>query len=52
MNNDFDLAGHSAIAARSVENLLIQGNRFSSQQLPVQTNACTKVEIVGNKLGD
>jgi len=52
MNNDFDLTGHRAIAARSVQNLLIQENWFSSEQLPVQTDACTKVEIVGNKLGD
>jgi len=50
-DNFFDLAGPCAVAARSVEGLVIQGNRFSSPDLPVQTTACTGVKILENRLG-
>jgi hypothetical protein len=51
LDNYFELTGRSAVAARSVEGLVIQGNRFSARQLPVQTNACTQVTISENELG-
>jgi hypothetical protein len=51
LNNDFALNGHSAVSARSTQNLLIQGNRFSTSDSPIQTSACTGVTNTENKLG-
>lgn len=50
VDNDFALAGHCAVAARSAGNLVIQGNRFSYGELPVQTTACTNVISLDNEL--
>ena len=51
INNHFDLIGQNAVTARSVDRLLIEGNYFSSAQLPVRFTACTRVRITQNKLG-
>jgi hypothetical protein len=51
LGNYFALDGHKAISARRTGNLLIEDNRFSTSELPVQTMDCTGVTIAGNKLG-
>ncbi|MCX6925976.1 MAG: right-handed parallel beta-helix repeat-containing protein [Verrucomicrobia bacterium] len=51
LENSFTLIGQSAISARSTQNLVIQGNRFSTSDLPIHTNACSGVTITENKLG-
>jgi len=51
LDNYFALNGHSAVSARSTQNLLIRGNRFSTSDSPIQTNGCTGVTITGNELG-
>ena len=51
VDNYFDLTGRGAVAARGVEGLVIEGNRFSAEQLPVQIASCANVKIAGNKLG-
>jgi len=48
-DNFFDLAGDTAIAAKSVKGLTITGNRFSTRGLPVQQQACTDVVIGKNE---
>ncbi|MEI6809274.1 MAG: right-handed parallel beta-helix repeat-containing protein [bacterium] len=50
IDNVFDLVGTVAIAAKSVRGLTITGNRFSTRVFPVQTNACTRVEVSNNLL--
>jgi hypothetical protein len=51
LDNWFELSGKSGIAARSTKGLTITGNRFSTDQLPIQTHACAEVEIKDNQLG-
>lgn len=51
LGNYFALNGHSAVSARSTRNVVIRGNRFSTSDSPIQTNACTGVTIEGNELG-
>jgi hypothetical protein len=51
LDNLFALNGHSAVSARSTQNLLIRGNRFSTPDSPIQTTACTGVSITENELG-
>ena len=51
LDNDFALNGHSAVSARCTQNLLIRGNRFSTRDLPIQTNTCIGVTITENELG-
>lgn len=50
VDNYFGLTGTKAISAKSVNDLVIRGNSFSSSILPVQTTACTRVSLVQNKL--
>ena len=50
-DNFFDLAGDTAIAAKSVKGLTITGNRFSTKRVPVQQQACTFVLIERNETG-
>ena len=50
LNNWFDLTGNSAVSAKSTRGLIITGNRFSSAQLPVQTHACTEVNLENNQV--
>jgi len=51
LDNWFELTGKDAVSARSARGLVIRGNRFSSAELPVHTNACAEVTIEDNQLG-
>jgi hypothetical protein len=51
VDNYFALNGHSAVSARSTQNLRIENNRFSASELPVQTTACTGVTTANNQFG-
>ena len=51
VGNMFLLNGTAGISARSVRNLFIQDNQFSTTSLPVITSACTEVTMKGNHLG-
>lgn len=51
LDNWFELTGNDAVSAKSTRGLIIRGNRFSSNELPVHTSACTEVDIENNQLG-
>ena len=51
LDNWFQLTGNDAISARSTRGLTITGNRFSSETLPIHTEACSEVRVEDNQLG-
>ena len=51
VDNWFDLTGNSAVSAKSTRGLVITGNRFSSAELPVQTQSCSEVRNENNQVG-
>jgi hypothetical protein len=50
-DNFFDLAAGAAVAAKSVRGLTITGNRFTTNVVPVEQQACTEVVVDRNETG-